>query len=393
MKIKINTQTVENSILLYSLLALACMNFLGHGNIVMLVFNIFALIKLRFKIKFDKPSYLYIALSLFVTIHSIVFFSPNDIIKALNYMLAYIVGVNCYLAATDKEKFIKRTMFAMFMGFSLNALLILIYNFLKFGRIVAARVLYSVWTGERVSVTLVGLLACVAIGYSYYAFFCNKKIYLKILSGAMLFIALYLAFFTATRTPFFMLVVVYFILLLIRFIESDMSHKIRNIIFLIIVVAAIFALYYLNVFNIKTTVDSSMLYQRLTGDPNSESRFLIATKYLKIMPKYIFGNGYLSETSGIYPHNYLQQTYDLYGLSSLVAMILVTIHLIKNFIALLNIKNKSNVDFLCLALFIPMAIQVLLEPVVTGYPILLWALFLLNGIVGQHLKNRSAVRE
>lgn len=80
-------------------------------------------------------------------------------------------------------------------------------------------------------------------------------------------------------------------------------------------------------------------------------------------------------------HNYLQESYDLYGVISFLALIIFTIHMAGNLVRLIKIKGKKDFQILIISMSIAVFVQCCLEPVLTGYPIVFLVLIMLDGIM------------
>ena len=92
-------------------------------------------------------------------------------------------------------------------------------------------------------------------------------------------------------------------------------------------------------------------------------------------------------------HNYLQESYDLYGVFSFIALIVFTVHMIGKLIKLLKIKRKKDYHFLIISMEITLFVQCCLEPVMTGYPVALWVLIMIDGMTTSFLRSGQVFLE
>ena len=205
---------IENSITLYILLFLACLNFIGRGPILFLLFCIWGLIKsIDVHIKWNVNAICYLLMSLAAIIASILFFDGKEIIKSFVYFLAFVVGYKGYLSSNNKNQFVKYSIFAAFAGFFCNVLITYYINFIVIGHTSGQRQLYSFWTNDLMSATLIGLMSSVLIAYSFYCIFCKQSVLYKVLGCIIVGLLSFVNLETSTRTPFVLIGIVYVFML------------------------------------------------------------------------------------------------------------------------------------------------------------------------------------
>lgn len=374
------SKPLEKSIVYYLLITLTCMNFFEQGALICLILGLFCIIKYpEIEMSFNM-----LAITLFVfciILTTLLFDKPfNEILKSFNYLLLYIAGKNGFCNAKDKVKFIKNTMFFIFLGFLSQLFLHYLYNR---GKTVeeGQRLLYSFWTKQYVSVTLIGLLSAVIIGYSYYGILICKNKPIKILCILSLILTAVVNLSTATRTPFFLTAIIFSLMSLIYFTKAKSVKKIRIFVTVSLLVAIAFTFYNADVFGIKTYVMATPFFARIEESGVETSRVLIFQKYFEYMPKYPFGGNHIAEIVGKEAHNYLQQSYDRYGICAFIAIIFMTVHFIKNIVLLLHRKTDTDCVILIASVFISMFIQCCLEPIFDGYPIEFWFLLMIDGMM------------
>lgn len=374
------SKPLEKSIVYYLLIVLTCMNFLEQGALICLILGLFCIIKYpEIEVSFNM-----LAISLFVfciIFTTLLFDKPfNEILKSFNYLLLYIAGKNGFCNAKDKVKFIKNTMFFIFLGFLTQLFLHYLYNQGKTFE-EGQRLLYSFWTKQYVSVTLIGLLSAVIIGYAYYGIFICKNKPIKILCILSLVLIAVVNFSTATRTPFLLIAIIFSLMSLIYFIKAKSLKKIRILVTVILLAVIVFIFYNADAFGIKSYVMTTPLFARIEKAGVETSRILIFQEHFKYMPQYPFGGNHIAEIVGKEAHNYLQQSYDRYGIFAFISIIFITAHFIKNIVLLLCRKTDTDCVILIASVFISMFIQCCLEPVFDGYPIEFWFLLMIDGMM------------
>ena len=146
-------------------------------------------------------------------------------------------------------------------------------------------------------------------------------------------------------------------------------------------------LFAFNIFGVKEFVLNSPLYQRLNETGLETSRVTIVKNYFKLMPQHLWGGKVLSQRIGKTPHNLWQQVYDIYGFFPMVLMMVSTIQTIKAFILILKKTKNSKVALLLVSVIGSMLLQCAMEPIITGFPILLWFLLMITGMANSWIED------
>ncbi|MBR7133389.1 MAG: hypothetical protein IKD04_07630 [Clostridia bacterium] len=368
----------EDKIINYILLALTCMNFMKSGSIVFLLFCIYNFLGVKTSLPKQSVTLFLLAFSM---IPVIIFGDTEDklngIVKTLNYFLPFIVGYNGYLHATDKEVYVRRTLFSIFTGFSIYIILMYFYN-MSLGT--KGRVLYNIWDEQYVAVTLIGLMSAFIIAYSVSVIMYFKSIAIKIVCFiSMLFVVL-INMQTATRTPFALLVAMIVFMFFCSFNQQNYERRARYVFTAMFIFLIALSVYFLNLFGVRDAILNSPLMERFLEKGMETSRVDITKFYFQNMLKYPWGGGNVHELYGTGAHNIWQQCYDTYGVFAAFFMLIITISMIKYFIKLLLMKDKQDMDYVFIAVYLGVLIQIGLEPVMTGYPILFWVMLFIHGM-------------
>lgn len=392
MSLKLREKNIEESHIFYLLIVLACMNFYEKGALITFALGVYFLCKCHFKLEVDST-----LVSMIIVMGSVIMTSLIynrlyvECLKAFNFVFMYIVGRRGYILAGEKEAFIKRTIFAVFFGFLLQLAIQYGYNYgMTYDR---ARTLYSIWTHQAVAVTLIGLLSAAIIGYSFYGIFLCKKKLIKILSIMGIILTIIVNFASATRTPIFLMIANLLIMFFIYFSDtsaSSLKGKVKMFGVLFVLVVGLWVAFEANAFNLKTYIESSELLSRLLDSGIKTGRTVLFTQYNELMPRYLWGGGYMQQIIGRSAHNYLQESYDLYGVFAFIALVAFTVHIIKNFINLIKNREKRDYHFLIISMGITLFTQCCLEPVMTGYPITFWILVMIDGMTTSVLRSKDA---
>lgn len=374
------------------LLSCSCLNLVGKGS---LIFLLFCLLSLVFTYKKGQkiPYYfiLYFFCAVAVVLSSLLFYSYAEVIKCVNYLLPFIIGFNLIINSKDYKQTIIQIFFAVFLGFSLNIIIVYFYN-LGIKR-ESVRTLYSFWTKEPIAVTCVGLFSSVVIGYAAYAIIGRARWIIKILSITSLVFGLILAIDTATRTPLVLSILVFVIMNYI-YIKSNRGRAALRFIFILgLFFLFIYMAYSFDLLGIKTFFESSNIFKRLEDEGLETSRWEISLEHFRLMPKYLWGGGNITNETSEFAHNVLQDAYDNFGVLFAFPFLFIIIHWVYNLIKISCIKGKTSVDYLLVSVQLAIMIQFCVEPVVTGYPVILWCMFLFDGISTAYLIIRGNVIE
>ena len=377
----------EDVIINYIMLALVSLNIFSRGSIVLVLFCVLNLFYIK-SVKFTFEGMLFIFMS-FAIIASVSMFGNagwgTELIKAFNYSLPYIVGYCGYLKAENKEKYMRRTLFAIFAGYFLQILITYIQN-MQTG--IENRIIINIWTGEEVAATLVGLLSAYVIAYSVSNLLYSPGAFSKISSAVGLVSVILINMQTATRTPFILIIMLVAVLLLLGFAANENKNYGHLLTFAFLAIL-LFFLFELDLFGVKTAVINSPLMQRFEQEGMETTRGEIAKKYFEQMFIYPWGGMKAFEIVGNNAHNLWQQVYDLYGVFSALFLVIVTIFILVKFLQLIFIKHKTSLEYTLISIYLIILTQMLLEPVATGYPILFWTFLLVHGMTTGYYKDRA----
>lgn len=380
----------ENPTIYYVLIVLACMNFLGKGSVVYLGLGLFELFRRKCSILIDLNAVAVAIFTLFVVAVSVVYYSLSDCVKSVNAVLLYLLGYDSFCRAADKDKCIEQTALSMCVGFGMQLVLMFAYNLNR--EQASVRSLYSVWTKETIAVTLLGLLVATVTGYSFYAFFCGDKLWKKTLVLIMLAVGLKISFDTATRTPIVLFAAVYTAMSVLYMINIHGIKMLRYVGVLLFFGAAVFLLYITDTFGIKSAIWGTPIFQRLFMEGLATGRVDITKRHFAYMLQYPWGGAKIQKATGDIAHNFLQECHDLYGIFATLALLVITTQLILNLVRLIRIRKKTGVDFLLISLYLAIMLQMCMEPVFSGYPILFWSLLNIHGMATAYLKGKRMIR-
>lgn len=367
---------IENSFLLYMLLCLAFMNFLGKGTAFYLVFCFYGLYKVK-SIGLGNNIITYITLVVLTfgaVLSSLFYFEGDMILKSFLYLLSFLFGYNVILKCNDPHVVINRIMLSSVIGILVFLGLVYFFNFKVLTHISGQRILFSIWTGEEMSVTLVGLVSSLPICYSIYCFFCKKNIIYYMIGFVSLLLPFVLNIETATRTPLVLAVLVYLLMLLKLYKSSSIKIK-KRIVYLIIVVA------FFIIFWGLPFLSSSAIGSRLEEEGLKTSRTRLVSDFLDLTFEYPWGGNFAHNKLGIMAHNFLQEAHDMFGLFFSIPLFILFLSYLKNIFYMFFSSNNNPEILLLLSISFGLILSNLMEPSISGYPLMVWLMFIIMGML------------
>lgn len=376
---------IFKDILLYGLLYLACFNFLGRGPVIYLFFCLYGIIitckgksLVNNKNTHNTP---YILLSIFAFFSAIAYGGIVEGIKPINFALSYVFGVYSLRYYKDYSLFLRKFFFVSAAGFASNLIMIYYLNMIVMGHDAGNRVMIDFWTGEIISVTIIGLLTSYLIGYSYYCLFVRRELLMRLLGFIYIALTIILNNETATRTPFLLLIVSYSILTF-----RQIRNQKKYLIYVLAAIAVCLFMYDNNTGGLRDSLINSAIYERINEDGIKTSRTDLFMSYAGIVFDYPFGGNFGERLIGKLPHNFIQEIQNSYGIIALTMVLYISILFIKYMKRLFSITTDDPMPILLLSMFIIIFLQGLLEPVNSAYPQLLWLLFVIGGFSFEYLR-------
>ena len=375
---------VENSLVYFLLISLCCVNFLGRGSIFCLIFGLYAIFKIR-NFKLDTCTAFCFLLSFSAIIASIIYTDLVEAIKCMNFLLMYLIGLNGYFKAYHKEMYIKRLVFAIFLGYAIYIFLTFLINRNIQSEYEGQRIIVNFWTREKIAVTLIGLTSSVIIGYAAYVFLCRKKLLLKIFVSFFLALVILINSKTATRTPILLMFIIVVIMGSVYIFNQKGMQSLKIIAISLLLLTLAGFLISADFMGLRTAIESTPIFRRFQKEGNDTGRTEIFKLHASYFFEYMWGGGHIETITGRMAHNYLQQGHDLYGFFATITLVCITICAFRNIVKLLKKRNKKEVDYLFLSMYIAMLIQMCLEPVFTGYPCYFFSFLLIHGTATGYL--------
>lgn len=188
---------------------------------------------------------------------------------------------------------------------------------------------------------------------------------------------------TATRTPFVLMGVVYLIMLYELFRSKAVKHKMRLLLLLFVVFGFL-------IYKILPDLADSAIGQRFDEEGVETSRVDITMVFIGEMLDYPFGGSEIFANTHLLAHNFFLESYDMYGMLFFIPSIILFILMGKRFSKICRIKYKDDMTLLLIVIYLTVFIQIMLEPVISGYPQIVWILFMIDGMVMLYLSDVSS---
>ena len=373
----------KKNILFYGLLMLACLNFMRLGSTLMLIACVYSLlIQSGLKIKINSTGWVYVILTITTVITSMYWYDSFEIIKVLNYGLCYIVGYNSYLIAKDSRMHAQYSFGAMYVGCLVYVVLLIITN-INLQSIY--RVLIDVWTGEYIAVTLVGVISAIVTGYSVYLFFFGSGNISKIVAVASFSLVVALNFKTATRTVFVLAGLIVVLGYCLKLFNGGAYKKAKYLFSAVVVFVLVLVAYNANFLNIQSSISGSLLLERFLHMDDASVRVDLFLDHMRNAFDYPFGGQKVSAVVGEMAHNVIQDFYDNFGIVPSIFFVAIFINIIRTLVRLALRKNDFSVEKAIVLLCFTMLVQMCTEPIITGYPIFVWLMFMIDGFANAYL--------
>ena len=374
----------------YLLIFLFSSNFLLIGYLFLLAALIIVIFR-RGSVRFPPDFWL---LELFALSYFAIDMIQNHsiAISVLMCPLAYLLGPN--LDQSEGINNIHKTMLVLTVGMASHGILNFLYETVKYGGINYSALHYDIWsrsisavTGQMTNyVLLLSFVGCTVL---------FAKAYWKI--ALMLLISLTHGVLCGSRTYVVMFGISLGISILI-YILHRREKRLRSILILLLASAAaaliLWTAYQKDWLGIRSFFENTYLYHRLFSDyakANNKGLFTTgrwATKlrYLAILPDYPMGGLHMRASTSWYAHDLWLDIADRVGIFPLLLIIIYTLRMGIRIFRLsrngqLNLEHKM-IYFNYLVLIMS---QFILEPILSGSPILLQSVCLLDGMISVYL--------
>lgn len=382
MNFKINKNIFSLKSLILLFVFLATLNTVNrYYYFIFVAFGLFLLCNNR-KIVFNMS-----LLALFLLSVSMIVFSSSysysvlGILKPFTYMMCYILGYGLYdYENTDNNG--KKSFYLLSVVVALGPLVHYLLNWIINLSNYDTRNTIDFWTNSVLSATGQASLACIPLALVVSCVFMKTSRKIKIISIVTILAILGYNLILSGRTLLVLLLVVG-VVAFIHMLKNQRTKRMHYIFVFVAVLLLLVIVYNLNLFGVKSMVESSLLYDRFYGDYASgiedDNRWGRKLLYLENMTDSFFGGLNLHDKFG-YAHDIFLDTYDESGIFALLAVIIYIVASIHRMI-----KCVSNELFpfelrqIILCVYLAIYLQFMTEPILQGMPWLFASFCLIDG--------------
>lgn len=380
------------------LLGLAAMNVIGRYYYFTYIALIFFCLKPNRKFKVDIVP----VILLFLVGLSWMLFSPTTslsifgLIKPFTYVLCYIIGASMLDDDDYGSNEVPLKLFYKLIVFvSAGSMVHYLLNwFINVGS--QDRNTIDIWTKLPMAATGQAALACLPLGLAIACLFFKSNAKIKIASIATIFLVLGYNLILSGRTLIIMCLVLIAFGFLHKFLVQK-KGKIRLVIIIAAVIAILIYAYQSDLFNVRTYVEDSPIYQRFFNEDSSmeideDTRMEAKLYHLQNMARHLFGGANIRKEFG-YAHDILLDTYDEAGVFALMGMIGYLIVSIMHFVKCLKDKSLPfGFRNIVLCVYTIVYLDFMVEPILQGMPWLFATFCLIDGYVSRILSYNKAVK-
>ena len=380
-------------------LGLAAMNLITRYYYCIYIALIFFCLKPLRRFRFDTVPVIMLFLvsaswALFSDLTTISIFG---VIKPFTYLLCYVIGASMIEDDDDygKDETPLKLFYITVATVSAGSMVHYLLNWIiNIGA--QDRNTIDIWTNEVMAATGQAALACLPLGLAVACLFVKTDKKIKIASIVTVVLVLGYNLILSGRT----LILMCLILLAVGFLHNFFMQK-KGKIRLVIIIAAVIALliyaYQSDLFDVKTYVEDSPIYQRFFSDESSieldeDSRTEAKLFHLQNIGTHLFGGSYSFKEAG-YAHDVILDTYDEAGIFALIGIIG---YLLVSFAHLLKcLKDKSlPLAFrnIVLCIYVVVYLEFMIEPILHGMPWLFATFCLIDGYVSRILNYSEKVK-
>lgn len=358
------------NIVVNTLLFLVGTHFLGFGQFILPIICLILLLDRKFNFKVANIK-TFIVLCLFA-ISFFVFSYKQGFLSLMGFCFpaAYYVGSNI---KEPNEENIKKIVYVLTFGMVTHVVLNFFYNiYLKGFHMFFSSSHYDFWTFNKISDSTIAVYYIFFSSLIYYILKYEKNKKIRYFSYIVcLILSIYLVALAERKVILITLIslsITFVIDTLVYNNKVNIKKIIKYILFIVIALALIvfFFIWYRRNFYFNQYT-KMRLFEKLFQKGLKSERIDILIKFIKSMPYHIFGNKEISEVMGIMPHDLWLDVYDWGGAITMILLLIYTFIIVYNIVTIVKNKRITNeFKIIVIPLFISVAMQLLLEPMMTG---------------------------
>ena len=178
--------------------------------------------------------------------------------------------------------------------------------------------------------------------------------------------------------------------------QSGNQRRIKTLLMVAFLVFLAVLMYDNNIFGIRDTVEESGFYRRFFGrssqDIAEDNRWDNKLEYIRLMPDYLWGGGYIHRIVRGYAHDLFLDTYDEVGVVAFIALIMLIWSATAKLIRLIKTQRVDfRIRMTVLCIYAALYMEFMIEPIFAGGPELLMIFCFFHGMVTRLVSNAKAL--
>lgn len=298
--------------------------------------------------------------------------------------MAYYIGSN--IKKTDEES-LKKVIYLFAFGMAIHIVLNLITDIVIDGKdFIGSISHYDIWIKEGVLTTSTAVNSIFVIALLYYFIVHETNRKYKVIGISLFALIMLYDIALGRRTPLFMTALCIFISILIDQLLFKSNKNIKPLIFTAIVLFVIALLFFLtysfNLFGLKETLMGFGIVKKFMEYGLDSGRLKIFFKAIKLVPQHLWGAQEIRNILDIQIHDLWMDTFDYAGIIPFVLLVIHSLMFIKTIKDIIKSKKINNsFKLFVLVLFIAIAIQLFLEPIMSGSSLFIIIVIIIEAIL------------
>lgn len=322
--------------------------------------------------------------------------SVAKIVVVMSLPIAYYIGYS--INFHRKHNNWKTPVYIVIAGVALHGVLNLLTNFTRLPG--GARATVDFWTGEEVLMTTQIALFILIAGCSYYIFFTLKFDQSPILKFFFIFLFICAVIFNtlgATRTVIYSIVLNFlfcYIVTLVKY-QKTVTKALRFIFLFILFVGAVWITWSFDIFNVRTLIESTPLFERIqdlndleSGDMGLRGEQIVEALSQMFIHPWGGATMEFSEHWDFIHNMWLNVAY-VAGLIPCVLLFIYCLSVMKDSLKLLKTGAKQEDSIFVLGMYVSVLLYWMIEPVFEAVPYIVTLFCFINGVVQQRVENIS----
>ena len=363
------------------LLFLVGINFLHYGQLFLPLICLILFVDRRLEFVVNKPL-VFVLLCLFaVAFYAFSYQLGFYSVMGFTLPMAYYIGSN--IRHPSKDNVIKVIyLFAIAMGIHI------LLDFVKdlyargFYDLIHVSSHYDIWTGEKISTTVIAVELDLLIAVFYYLLVHEKNKMVKTVGITVFSVGFFYCILLGRRTP----ILLFFACMLMCFVfDRSVSEKGKRTFIYLMSLIILFSLvlgclYAFDLFGLRSVLSHFYIFEKIARG-FSDNRFGIYFKAFSLLGKYPWGGQKISESLGIQIHELWIDVYDYAGVVPYILLLGYSLIYGMNFISAIRKTDDGSYRTILIGLLVCIFIQMLLEPVMTASSIFLIIVITIGTIV------------